>query len=74
VVEASTPRQDLWSPAVPIREYGKETGGSPTFPRYPYGYMPRSQTPVVSSTLALACPRLLPSGHWKPSAFPAVHP
>src|SRR5712691_3588130 len=47
VVEASTPRQDLWSPGVPIREYGKETGGSPTFPSYPYGDMPRSSTPVV---------------------------
>jgi hypothetical protein len=34
--------------------------------------MPRSQTPVVSCALALAHPGLLPSGHWKPSAFPSV--
>jgi hypothetical protein len=26
----------------------KETIGSPKFPSHPYGYMPRSQTPVVS--------------------------
>ena len=32
--------------------------------------MPRSQTPVVSWTLALAPPGLLPSGHCTPSAFP----
>jgi hypothetical protein len=68
VVEASTPRQDLWSPGVPIREYGKETGGSPKFPSYPYGYMPRSQTPVVSCALAIPHPGLLPSGACKPSA------
>src|SRR5256712_1608328 len=32
--------------------------------------MPRSQTPVVSCTLALSHPGLLPSGHCTPSAFP----
>ena len=32
--------------------------------------MPRSQTPVVSCTLALSRPGLLPSGHCTPSAFP----
>jgi hypothetical protein len=32
--------------------------------------MPRSQTPVVSHTLALTCLGLLPSGRWTPSAFP----
>jgi hypothetical protein len=32
--------------------------------------MPRSQTPVVSYTLALSCLGLLPSGRWTPSAFP----
>src|SRR5438093_5849491 len=36
--------------------------------------MPRSEPPVVSSILALAYSGLLPSGHWKPSAFPSVHP
>ena len=39
----------------------KETMGSPKFPSYPFGYMPCSQTPVVSRTLALAYPGLLPS-------------
>ena len=34
--------------------------------------MPRSQTPVVSWTLALAHPGLLPSGHCTPSAFPSL--
>jgi hypothetical protein len=48
----------------------KETIGSPTFPSHPYRYMPRSQTPVVPCTLALAPPGLLPSGHCIPSAFP----
>jgi len=46
----------------------KDTDGSPKFPSYPYGCMPRSETPVVSSILALAYSGLLPSGHWKPSA------
>ena len=50
----------------------KETGGSPKFPSYPYGCMPRSQTPVVSSTLAISRPGLLPSGACKPSAFPSL--
>ena len=48
----------------------KETIGSPTFPSHPFECMPRSQTPVVSCTLALAHPGLLPSGHCTPSAFP----
>ena len=39
----------------------KETVGSPKFPSYPFEYMPCSQTPVVSRTLALAYPGLLPS-------------
>ena len=47
----------------------KETGGSPEFPDYPCEHMPRSQTPVVSRPLALARSGLLPSGHWRPSAF-----
>ena len=40
----------------------KETVGSLKFPGYPHEYMPWSQTPVVSWTLALSHPRLLPSG------------
>jgi hypothetical protein len=44
--------------------------GSPKFPSHPFESMPRSQTPVVSCTLALAHPGLLPSGHCTPSAFP----
>jgi len=47
----------------------KETGGSPEFPDYPCGHMPRSQTPVVSRPLALARTGLLPSIHWIPSAL-----
>ena len=50
--------------------YGKETIGSPKFPRCPRKHMPRSQTPVVSYTLALSCLGLLPSGRCTPSAFP----
>src|SRR5689334_20769215 len=50
----------------------KETGGSPEFPVYPCEHMPRSQTPVVSRSLAVARTGLLPSGHWKPSAFEPV--
>jgi hypothetical protein len=52
----------------------KETGGSPKFLSYPSGDMPRSQTPVVSWALAMSRPGLLPSGHWKPSAFPSLPP
>ena len=72
-VEATPSRQGLWSPGPPIRGCGKETDGSPTFPSYPFAYMPRSQTPVVSRTLALARPGLLPSGACTPSAFPSGH-
>jgi hypothetical protein len=48
----------------------KETIGSPKFPSRPFRYMPRSQTPVVSSALAIAHPGLLPSTAFKASAFP----
>ncbi len=43
-------------PPVPLlfRLLNKETNGSPKFPSYPFEYMPRSQTPVVSWTLAWA--------------------
>ena len=47
----------------------KETGGSPEFPGYPSEHMPRSQTPVVSCPLALACAGLLPSRRVTLSAF-----
>ncbi len=50
----------------------KETGGSPEFPDYPFDPMPRSQTPVVSRSLALARTGLLPSGHSMPSALGPV--
>ena len=55
----------------------KETGGSPEFPVYPSELMPRSQTPVVSRSLALAQTGLLPSGDCIPSAlgsFPRTYP
>jgi len=52
----------------------KETDGSPTFPSSPCGCMPRSQTPVVSSTRALPRPGLLPSGACTPAAFPSLPP
>ncbi len=58
----------------------KETGGSPEFPDYPSEHMPRSQTPVVTRSLALMRAGLLPSGAFTPSAlgpvarsYPAVH-
>ncbi len=73
LVEAPGRRQGLGSPGPLFRALRMETGGSPTFPRYPYEPMPRSQTPVVSSTLATTRPGLLPSGACKPSAFPSVH-
>jgi len=47
----------------------KEAIGSPKFPGYPFERMPRSSTPVVSCTLALAHPGLLPSVKMKTSAF-----
>jgi hypothetical protein len=52
----------------------KETDGSPKFPSSPCEDMPRSQTPGVSCALAIPHPGLLPSGHWKPSAFLSVPP
>jgi hypothetical protein len=58
----------------PIRKCDKETSGAPKCPSSPSADMPRSQTPGVSSILALAYSGLLPAGHWKPSAFPSVPP
>ena len=47
----------------------KETSGSPKFPGYPCNYMPCSQTPVVSWSLAVTQPELLPSVIHTTSAF-----
>src|SRR6266436_107781 len=68
LVEIPRPRQGLWSPGPPLREFDKETGGSPKFPSSPCEDMPRSQTPVVSCALALPHAGLLPSSACKPSA------
>ena len=46
----------------------KETDGSPKFPSSPCEDMPRSQTPVVSCSLALTRAGLRPSRACKPSA------
>ncbi|RLC09778.1 MAG: hypothetical protein DRI57_21505 [Deltaproteobacteria bacterium] len=40
----------------------------------PFKHMPWSQTPVVSLTLTISHPGLLPSGNCKPSAFPSGCP
>ncbi len=50
----------------------QETFGSPKFPGYPFEYMPRSSTPVVSLILAFSYPGLLPSVKMRTSAFPAL--
>jgi hypothetical protein len=50
----------------------KETGGSPEFPGYPSEHMPRSQTPVVSRSLAIAQAGLLPSNRCRLSALGPV--
>jgi len=47
----------------------KETFGAPKFPSYPFEHMPWSQTPVVSSKLAMALEGLLPSRKFSLSAF-----
>src|SRR5262245_39840889 len=54
----------------PPPAFAKDTSGSPKVPSHPDACMPRSQTPVVSCTLAFSPPGLLPSGHCTPSAFP----
>ena len=65
------PRQGLWSPGPPFRECTRRQVALPSSRVPPMADMPRSQTPVVSCALAIAPPGLLPSGHWKPSAFPS---
>jgi hypothetical protein len=72
--EAPDPARAFRHPVPHSGHVVKETSGSPKFPSYPCGCMPRSQTPVVSSTLALPRPGLLPSGACKPSAFPSIPP
>jgi hypothetical protein len=67
-------RQGFGSAGPPCRHGHTEAGGSPTFPSDPDGYRPRSQTPVVSCTLAIARPGLLPSSACNPSAFPSRRP
>jgi hypothetical protein len=59
LVEAPTARQGFWPPGPPIRALCTETGGSPTFPRYPSEDMPRSQTPGVSCALADVAHRIV---------------
>ena len=62
-VEAPDHARAFGRPVPQSGHVGKEIGGSPKFPSYPYEDMPRSQTPVVSCALAKARPGLLPSGH-----------
>jgi len=53
--ETRRQRQGSWSAGTPTLPalHGKETLGSPKSPSYPCEYMPRSQTPVAPSSLAL---------------------
>jgi hypothetical protein len=67
---ASTPGL-LGHPVRLFRVVHKETSGSPKFPGFPFKLMPRSSTPVVSYTLALSYPGLLPSVKMTTSAFPS---
>jgi hypothetical protein len=53
-------------------KYDQEPTGAPTCPRTPCEDRPRSETPVLSSTLALACPGRRPSAAWNASANPAM--
>ena len=71
-VEASHSCQGFWSPGPPIREWRKETEGSPKFPSSPCRDMPRSQTPVGSHLLANTHLGLLPSSAKKLSTFPSI--
>lgn len=61
-------RLEVWG-RFPRRELCKETHGSPEFTRLPYECVPWSQSPVVTSTLAMTCPGLLPSGFLGPSVL-----
>ena len=59
---------------IPPRELGKETNGSPEFPRQPCECMHWSMTPVVTWILATAHPDLLPSSFLRLSAFTSSTP
>jgi hypothetical protein len=63
----------VWSTGSPLSSGFalQETFGSPKFPDYPFEYMPRSSTPVVSLILAFSHQALLPSVKMKTSAFPS---
>ena len=52
----------------------REIYGSPKFPDYPFEYMPRTQTPLVSCSLALTLSGLLPSDALKSLAFVSAIP
>ncbi len=54
----------------PVRHFYKEAGGSPKFPSNPSEYMPRSQTPVVSGTLAHHAPRIAACRRMATVGFP----
>src|SRR5712671_5746727 len=62
------PARAFGHPVPPSGYLVKETGGSPKFPSFPCEDMPRSQTPVVSCSLALTRAGLRPSRACKPSA------
>ncbi len=68
------PARAFGHPVPPSGYLVKETGGSPKFPSSPCEDMPRSQTPVVSCSLALTRAGLRPSSACKPSAFPSILP
>jgi hypothetical protein len=61
-------RHGLCSPGV-LPALCMETAGSLKFPSCPFKCVPRSKTPVVSCTLAIACSGLLPSASSITSAF-----
>jgi len=51
-----------------------EASGPPKFPSYPHEYMQWSLIPAVTCALAISHPGLLPSEHWKSSAFLTIVP
>ena len=63
----------VWSTGSPFSSgfAPQETNGSPKSPDYPFECMARSSTPVVSCSLTLSCPGLLPSTRMTVSAFPS---
>ena len=78
--DSPTDESNLWTPGLLICRYpsssgyfSMETFGSPKFPSYPFESMPWSQTPAVTSTLAMAHQGLLPSACSTASAFSCFH-